>query len=86
MKKPTQKQRVERRLLQYGSISRNECLNVYISRLSGIIQLLEQEGWVFDTSNQNKQDYIYRVVSSPYKPVIRTLSNGEQIKTYERVK
>jgi len=82
--KKTQRQRVESRLLECGYITRNECLRVFISRLSGIIQLLEEEGWEFDTSNQSKQDYIYRVVKSPYRVVSRTLSNGQIVKTYER--
>jgi hypothetical protein len=82
MKNKTQKQRVETKLLRDGFITRNEALRNFISRLSAIIQDLEAEGWEFDTKNKGG-DYIYTIVKSPYKLVTRTLSNGEQIKSYE---
>lgn len=44
----TQKQWVMDQLESNGHITRNECLRVYISRLSAIIQLLEEDGYIFD--------------------------------------
>jgi hypothetical protein len=82
MKKLTQKQRIVNRLLKVGSISRNECLRVYISRLGAIICDLTKEGWQFETKNENG-DYVYKVVRSPFQMVTRTLGNGEIIKTYQ---
>ena len=78
MKKLSQKDRIERRLLKVGYITRNECLSNYISRLSAIIQDLEEEGWVFETNNE-KGDYKYTAIKTPYKTITSTLSNGEQI-------
>lgn len=78
MKKPSQKDRIEQRLLKVGYITRNECLSNYISRLSAHIQDLEKEGWVFETSNE-KGDYKYTAIKTPYKTITSTLSNGEQI-------
>lgn len=80
MKKLSQKDRVEQRLLKVGYITRNECLRQFpaITRLSAIIQDLEEEGWVFETNNE-KGDYKYTAIKTPYKTITSTLSNGEQI-------
>lgn len=50
--KKSQKQRVINRLLERGEISRNQCLANYISRLSAIIQDLEEDGWIFETERR----------------------------------
>lgn len=78
--KLTQKQRIEKRLLDVGHISRNECIRNYITRLSAYILELKEEGWEFETKDTG-HDYYYKVVKHPYKQIIRTLSNGEVIKT-----
>lgn len=65
-KKPSQKERVIQRLLQTGQISRNSCLQNYISRLSAIIQILEEEGWVFKT-DRDEGDYVYYLITCPFK-------------------
>lgn len=70
--KKSQKQRVINRLLERGEISRNQCLANYISRLSAIIQDLEEDGWIFETERRGgnyktEADYIYKVKSHPYK-------------------
>lgn len=90
MKKPSQKDRVEQRLLKVGYITRNECLKNFISRLSAIIQDLEEEGWVFETSRKGgnyktEADYVYTAVRTPYKKVTSTLSNGEQIVRFTKL-
>jgi hypothetical protein len=46
--KTSQKDIVEKQLKEYGEVSRNFCLKNYISRLSAIIQKLEEEGWEFE--------------------------------------
>ena len=52
------------RLRDNKKISRNECLGNYISRLSGIIQKLESEGWKFRTERVGN-DYQYNVLHDP---------------------
>ncbi len=69
MKNKSQKQRVVGVLMRDGRITRNMCLNNYISRLSAIIQELEEEGWEFETKKV-KGDYAYTVTKSPYKKVV----------------
>lgn len=83
MPKPTQKQRVINKLVRDGFITRNECLKVYISRLSAIIQILEQEGWEFEARDKEK-DYIYKVLKCPLKKQVYKLPNGDEITNYDR--
>ncbi len=66
--KTTQKQIVEKQLKEYGEVSRNFCLKNYISRLSAIIQDLEEDGWEFETVRDNG-DYKYVTKKSIYKKV-----------------
>ena len=49
MKKQTQREWVLERLKQNGSITRNECLRNYITRLGAIICNLTNEGYQFDS-------------------------------------
>lgn len=83
MKNPTQKERVTKRLLTMGQISRNECLKNYISRLGAIICDLTKEGWEFETKNV-KGDYVYVLKKSPYKVASYTLSDGRVIETIKK--
>ena len=62
--KQTQRQRVISRLMDKGKITRNECLNNYITRLSAIILVLKQEGWEFETKEE-KGDYVYYAKCTP---------------------
>lgn len=61
--KSTQRNRIAKRLLERGEISRNECLRNYISRLGARIQDLENEGWVFETETRGG-DYIYKLIKA----------------------
>ena len=84
----SQKDRVIYKLNHTGFITRNECLKNFISRLSAIIQDLEEEGWVFKTSRQGgnyktEADYRYDVVSSPLQEIVYKVGDRE-IKTYAR--
>ncbi len=67
--KLTQKEWVLEQLLQKGSISRNECLKEYITRLSSIIKKLEYDGYKFRTEWETKEtrfgttkDYKYYII------------------------
>ena len=62
--KLTQEQRVVGQLKEAGYISRNQCLNNYISRLSAIIVTLKRKGWEFKPMNVDS-DYIYQVIKMP---------------------
>lgn len=61
---------VRKQLLETGQVSRNWCLQNYISRLSAIILDLKAEGFDFDTGfvkNNNGKDYVYKLKASPYQ-------------------
>ncbi len=66
--KKTQIQIVKDQLKENGMVSRNWCLQRYISRLSAIIQVLELEGFEFTTEHL-EGDYVYRKVGVPKKIV-----------------
>ncbi len=55
---------VKRQLKETGQVSRNWCLQRYISRLSALIQILERQGWGFTPERANG-DYIYKVRYQP---------------------
>lgn len=80
----TQKERIVKRLLATGQISRNECLRNFISRLGAIICDLEAEGWEFDAKYNENRDYIYRIIKTPYTKVQYKLPNGEIITRIEK--
>ena len=68
----TQKDYIINELLEKGTITRNECLRAYISRLGAIIAKLRAEGWDFEakyidvtTQFGTSKDYEYRVIKIP---------------------
>lgn len=67
MRKLTQKQQVIRWLEEYGEVTRNQCLSHFVSRLSAIIQVLENEGYDFTTEHRGG-DYVYKLTTAPVKP------------------
>lgn len=70
--KKSQKQFVIDRLLNDRCISRNACIQNYITRLSAIIQKLEQDGWIFDGQYEHEEcgkDFVYYLRYTPYKRV-----------------
>lgn len=84
----TQKERIIKKLIADGFVTRNSALRNFISRLSAIIQDLEEEGWVFKTSREGgnyktEADYRYDVVSSPLQEIVYKVGDRE-IKTYAR--
>ena len=60
----SQKKRVEAHLRESGTISRNWCLNLRITRLAAIMRTLKLEGWQFMTYKADG-DYIYRLINTP---------------------
>ncbi len=59
-----QKQFIIKHLNEFGEISRNFCLQNFISRLGSYICIMQKEGWKFTREHRNG-DYIYKVTSSP---------------------
>jgi hypothetical protein len=88
MTNKSQKDWVVKLLNEHGEISRNYCLQNYISRLSAIILMLKKEGWEFGADYRavnGGQDFIYKVKRSPYRKVVRTISAlNKTIVSYEK--
>jgi hypothetical protein len=83
--KTSQREIVIKQIKETGEVTRNWCLNQYISRLSAIIQDLEEDGWEFKAVKQNG-DYIYKVTKSRYKRVEYYVpALNKTIFKYERV-
>jgi hypothetical protein len=64
----TQERWVKEQLNEKGFITRNECLQNYISRLSAIILSLKNEGYEFVSEFQKTpkgKDYIYTLTRKP---------------------
>ena len=86
MKKQTIKDKVEQILMKNGCVDNFQCIDSRLTtRLSDVILHLKDEGWEFD---EEKSGYIgdtknwrYVAKKSPWKQVVRTLSNGEQLVT-----
>lgn len=88
--KQSQKDRIIKRLLDRGEVSRNEALKNYISRLSAIIQDLEAEGWVFETfrrggSYKTEADYVYKTIKAPYQRITYRTADGREINSIEKL-
>ena len=84
MKDKSQKERVIKKLLADGEITRNQCLSTFpaITRLGAIICLLKSEGWDFEASNR-KGDYVYKITVCPFKKEILFVpSMGKRIERY----
>ncbi len=66
MTKNTQVKFVEAILKKKGSISRNFCLQRYISRLSAIIFELKAQGYKIEgefVKTKNGKDYVYTIIN-----------------------
>lgn len=85
MKKLTQRQRVEKRLLETDYITRNQCLSTFpaITRLGAIICDMTKEDWEFTTDNKNG-DYKYILQKCPYQIKKYTLENGTVLETLKK--
>lgn len=71
--KTSQKEQVKKILLNTGEISRNVCIReLYITRLSAIIQELEEEGWEFNpewVKYDKGKDFVYYLKTTPLKKI-----------------
>ena len=90
MTNKTQEDRIVKRLLERGFITRNECLKVYISKLSSHIwKLKTEDGWDFDSDyvkTSYGQDYKYTVTKCPFKKVERFIpALNRTIVSYEKL-
>lgn len=86
--KKTQEQWTIDQLLNNGEVSRNAALQNFITRLGAIICNLNSEGWEirghFRKYNHGK-DFVYTLVSSPFKRVVYTVpALGKEIIKYEK--
>lgn len=59
----TQLQTIRAILKRKRRISRNQCLNMRITRLAARISDLKEAGWTFKT-NRDEGDYVYRLIST----------------------
>lgn len=64
----TQRKWVEQQFKEHGEITRNQCLQNYISRLGAIIYGLKQDGWVITSSRRGK-DYVYTLGEAPKQKI-----------------
>lgn len=63
-KERSQKEIIIECLNDNGYVSRNWCLNRYISRLSAIIYNLKKDGWEFEEKWDGK-NYVYKYTKKP---------------------
>ena len=84
----TQIQFVKNQLKENGSISRNLCLSVFISRLGAIISVLKAQNYEFNAYYQPNEhggrDYIYEQTNRT-KQVITRNEDGSVSVSYKRV-
>ena len=74
MKKESQKDKVLIQLLNRGEVTRNWCLQKYISRLSAIIYQLKKEGWIFKEfyrAENGGKNYVYEVMRKPGEQIAK---------------
>ena len=70
--KKTQLELVKKQLLENGQVSRNWCLQNFVSRLSAIVCNLQEEGFELEgayVKTDHGRDYVYKLKSSPLKRV-----------------
>ena len=68
--KTTQKQIVIDQLNNIGQVSRNWCLQRYITRAAALIATLKKDGYEFDTKtidSNGRKDYLYIWTNKPSK-------------------
>lgn len=81
--KETQKQFVIKELKEHGFISRNHCIENFITRLASIMTELKNDGWVFTTDwvantkpdGSKGKDFIYRTYSKPKEWITEIYTN-----------
>jgi hypothetical protein len=87
--KKTQRDWVVKQLKEKGSVTRNEALQVYISRLGAIICDLRKDGWEIDgtwVKTANGKDYSYSLTNRPTKRVSSVVViGGKAVETFKNV-
>lgn len=76
MSKSTQLNSIKRVLESEGKISRNWCLNNYISRLSAYILDLKNEKWNIEGKKVGN-DYVYTLLDKPHLPKVQIVDKWE---------
>jgi hypothetical protein len=72
--KKTQEDWVKNQLRENGKISRNFCLQNYVSRLGAIIFIIKEQGWDINghwVKTEHGKDFVYTLVNRPTKKVSR---------------
>jgi hypothetical protein len=67
----TQRDKVVDQLRAFKKVSRNWCLQHYISRLGAIIEELNRHGWKIEGKYEKSHigsDFVYRVIERPNNP------------------
>ncbi len=76
-------------LEERAEVTRNECLELRISRLGALIAVLKDMGYEFDAfyrPNATGKDYVYRLSKRPLKKVYEPVyENGRVIKMREKI-
>lgn len=88
--KQTQEDYIVSLLKNYGTVSRNHCLEQRITRLASIISGLN-EGGAWDIKGQyvkknGGKDFVYSVVKMPFKKVTYHVEGVGNISRFENVK
>ena len=67
----SQLQIVKAKLDQYHKVSRNECLDLRITRLGALVNILKKQGYLLTAGYEHTEhgkDYIYRKAFNPLPP------------------
>ena len=71
-RRQTQLNIVKNYLKVKGSISRNYCLSIYISRLGAYVNQLNSEGWEIE-GRKVENDYVYTLKNQPKVPEVKII-------------
>lgn len=75
-KKQTQLNIIKNYLKVKGSISRNYCLSIFISRLGAHIKTLQYEGWELEGKKVGN-DYVYTLKTKLHVPEVKIVEVNE---------
>ena len=75
-RRQTQLNIVKNYLKVKGSISRNYCLSIFISRLGAYVNQLNSEGWEIE-GKKSGNDYVYTLKNKPHVPEVKIVEKEE---------
>jgi len=84
MRQKTQIDTVKRILSETGHISRNQCLSMFISRLSAYALDLRNEGWKIE-GKKSGNDYVYTLKSKPHIPQVKIIERLDEFGNIKRI-